>query len=606
MTQITHSAETKFDASQHWDMTPIFPSLSSTEFENAFQEASASVDEIIRYFEINQIRRRTDSKVDERFARLWEETTEHWNCLQERMRTLSAYIHSFVSTDASNEEAKSKQSLLNMLSVKISALSTRYTAWMGTSDIDALIDKSELAKSHEYLLRKAKEQATHQMSETEETLASELSTSALTGWVKLHGNMSALLAPKVALPEGEKSLPMSEVRALAMHSDRNVRRAAYEAELLEWESVATPFAAALNGVKGYQGILHRKRGYANDLEPTLSANGIDLKTLEAMQAACEKSFPDFRRYMRLKARALKLEKLEWYDLTAPVGSDEKVYSWEDAKDFVIENFGKFSPKLADFARRSFEEGWHDSEPRVGKQGGAYCTGILPGVSRLFMNFSGSFNSVSTLAHELGHAYHNFLLKDRTSLQRGTPMTLAETASIFCETLGFEAALKNVTGQERLSLLDTVLERNLMVVVDIHSRFLFEKAVFERRAVRDLTVAEFNSLMTEAQEQTFGEGVCSLHPLMWAVKGHYYGPVFYNYPYTFGLLFGLGLYQVYLSDPGKFKERYDDLLASTGMANAITLTGRFGFDCTQESFWNSSLNLIRKQIDEYEILVEGMI
>ena len=606
MTQITHSAEIEPDDSQHWDMTAIFPSLSSREFENAFEEACASVDEITRFFETNQIRRRTDLLVDENFARLWEETTTYWNSLQEKMRTLGAYVYSFVSTDASNQDAKSKQSLLNMLSVRLSALSIRYTAWMGTSDIDALIDKSELAKRHEYLLRKAKEQAIHQMTEEEEALASELSTSALTGWVNLHGTMSALLAPKVMLPEGERSLPMSEVRALAMHSDRRVRKAAYEAELIAWESVSIPFAAALNGVKGYQGILHRKRGYAKDLEPTLSANGIDLATLEAMQAACQKSFPDFRRFMKLKAKALKLEKLEWFDLTAPVGSEEKIYSWEDAKTFIIENFGKFSPKLANFARRSFDEGWHDSEPRVGKQGGAYCTGIQPGVSRLFMNFSGSFNSVSTLAHELGHAYHNYCLKDCTSLQRGTPMTLAETASIFCETLGFEAALEKVVGLERLSLLDTVLERNLMVVVDIHSRFLFEKAVFERRAVRELTVDEFNSLMSEAQVQTFGEGVCSLHPLMWAVKGHYYGPIFYNYPYTFGLLFGLGLYQVYLTDPDKFRESYDVLLASTGMANAITLTGQFGFDCTQEAFWNSSLDLIRKQIDEYEILVDRLI
>ena len=593
------------DAAPRWDLTTVFPSLESPEFEAAFAQIKDSIEELIRFFDENQIRRRPEPQVDAAFARLWEEAARRWNALQDQTRTLGSYVNCFVSTDASDEAAKSQQSALNMLGVKLAPLSIRFTAWIGTSDIDALLELSEEAKGHEYLLRKAKEQATHQMSETEEELASELSTSALTGWVKLHGNMSALLAPKVQMPDGEKALPMSEVRSLAMHSDRAVRKAAFEAELLAWESVSVPFAAALNGVKGYQGALTRRRGYANALEPMLSANGIDLATLEAMNAACRNSFPDFRRYMRLKAKALKIDQLEWYDMTAPVGCDDKVYSWEEAKTFILENFGKFSSKLADYAKRSFDENWHDAEPRVGKMGGAYCTGIQPGVSRLFMNFSGSFNSVSTLAHELGHGYHNFCLKDRTALQRGTPMTLAETASIFCETLGFEAALKGVSGQARLSLLDTVLERNLMVVVDIHSRFLFEKAVFEKRAERDLTVGEFNSLMTDAQKQTFGGELASLHPMMWAVKGHYYGPTFYNFPYTFGLLFGLGLYQVFLSDPDTFRTRYDDLLASTGMENAITLTGRFGFDCTKEDFWNSSLDLIRKQIDEYEILVSTL-
>jgi oligoendopeptidase F len=220
---------------------------------------------------------------------------------------------------------------------------------------------------------------------------------------------------------------------------------------------------------------------------------------------------------------------------------------------------------------------------------------------VLMNFDGSFTSVSTLAHELGHAYHNLNLANRTPMQRRTPSTLAETASIFCETLAFEAALKHADPAQRLTLLNTSLERDLMVVVDIHSRFLFEKGVFEKRGQRDLTVAEFCALMTDAQRQTYGDELEPLHPYMWAVKGHYYGPTFYNYPYTFGLLFGLGLYARYTADPEAFRGRYDDLLSSTGLADARTLGKRFGLEVEKVEFWRSSLDVIRHSIDEFEAL-----
>jgi oligoendopeptidase F len=258
--------------------------------------------------------------------------------------------------------------------------------------------------------------------------------------------------------------------------------------------------------------------------------------------------------------------------------------------------------LADFALQTFEERWIDAGQRVGKEGGAYCAGIRPGESRVMMNYNGSFNSVSTLAHELGHAYHNRNLQYRQPLQRGTPATLAETASIFCETLAFDGALSIATESERLVLLDTVLERNLMVVVDIHSRFLFEKSVFDKRAVRELTTKEFKELMTQAQLATYGDGLSCLHPFMWAVKGHYYGPTFYNYPYTFGLLFALGLYARYQQSPDAFRADYDEFLSSTGMADAVTLGKRFGADVQSVDFWRSSLNVITGQIAEFEGLV----
>jgi oligoendopeptidase F len=223
---------------------------------------------------------------------------------------------------------------------------------------------------------------------------------------------------------------------------------------------------------------------------------------------------------------------------------------------------------------------------------------------VLLNFAGTFDSVSTLAHELGHAYHNATMAERTPLQRQTPMALAETASIFCETILVQTHLDATpAGSEgdarRLALLDTDLTGAAQVVVDIHSRFLFESAVAERRAERTLSVDELCGLMLDAQRATYGDGLDpdALHPWMWAVKPHYYSSAFYNWPYTFGLLFGLGLYARYTDDPERFRGGYDDLLSSCGLASAADLAGRFGIDVRDTAFWASSLRVLQDRIDE---------
>ena len=586
----------------HWDLTPIFPSLQSPEYKATFDKTISEIKSLGEMFDTHNIRRRETPEVTPEFVSTYEAVLAKMGSLYENLRKLGAYIGCHTSTNAADAEAQAEESRLDAATVPLSKLSTRYVAWVGSSDTEALIASSEIAKVHAFSIRRAAYQEKHQMSEAEEAIASDLAPTSITAWAKLHSNLTALLSVEVEIEGEKKTLPMSSIRSLASDPDRVTRKAAYDAEIAAWKTVSLPLAAALNGVKGYQTALRRKRDYAGDVEPTLVSNSIDADTLKAMQTACVESFPDFRRYMTAKAKALKVENMAWYDLVAPVGEATKNYSWDEAKAFIRTNFGRYSEKLSAFAERSFSENWIDAEPHVGKTGGAYCTGLTPGVSRVFMNYNGSFGSISTLAHELGHAYHNLCLEKRTPFQRSTPMTLAETASIFCETIAFDGALETATPTERLALLDTALERNLAIVVDIHSRFLFEQRVFEKRGERDLTEQEFSDLMTQAQRDTYGEDLQELHPFMWAVKGHYYGPLFYNYPYTFGLLFATGLYAQYRQNPETFKTKYDDLLSSTGMADAKTLGAEFGLDTTSIEFWRASLDIIREQIAEFEKLV----
>ena len=321
--------------------------------------------------------------------------------------------------------------------------------------------------------------------------------------------------------------------------------------------------------------------------------------------AARDSFPDFRRYLRAKARMLGLEQLPWYDLFAPVGASTRAWDYAEASAFIVEQFGSYSQRMSDFAARAFRENWIDAEPRPGKRDGAFCMPLRGEELRILSNYQPGFKSVLTLAHELGHGYHNLNLARHPDLNRDTPSTLAETASIFCETIVRHAVMRHAGPQEQIEILEGALMSACQVVVDITSRFLFERRVFDGRRQRDLSIYELCAIMEETQRETYGDGLDQevLHPYMWAAKGHYYntGNSFYNFPYMFGLLFGTGLYAIYQQDPAAFQVGYDDLLASTGMADAATLAARMQIDTRSPAFWRASLDIIRADIERFEAL-----
>lgn len=524
------------------------------------------------------------------------------NATLTRLGTLRAFISAFVTTDSRNEHAQARMATLTTLALPLGPLRSRLTAWLGGvrgTDLSSLLTHSAEARAHEHLLRRAAELARWQMTPPEEDLAARLHPASGGGWAKLHGNVSSTL-------KGEyrgQTLPVTALRALASDADPSVREDAYRAEIAAWTTQDTVFAACMNGVKGEEGTLAARRGFTDPVAPSLLSNGIDQQTLDAMQAAVVRALPDFRRYFRAKARHLGKTQLDWWDLFAPVGRSGTHWDYGAGETFVERQFRAYSPALGDFATRAFQNRWIDAGPRDGKRSGAFCMKWTGGDSRILMNHDPSLDSVSTLAHELGHAYHNVQLGALRPLQQETPMTLAETASIFCETIIQNAALATAQGEERLYVLETQLMGHAQVIVDIHSRFLFEKAVFERRAAGDLNPSDFSAIMIQAQRDTYGDALNTPHPYMWAVKPHYYGRSFYNYPYTFGLLFGLGLYAQYeqartLGQATDFQARYDALLASTGQATPLELAARFGIDLHAPDFWEGSLNVIRRQIDAY--------
>lgn len=581
-----------------WDLSPFFPSIQSPEFVSAQAELNQQLAQFERLLVSKQA-------ADAAAAAGFEEVLTAFNGLLERFNLLFAFVEAFTTTDSNDQTAAAKESELDAFSSRLQAVRTRLVAWLGTIDPEELAH-SVVAKDHQYFLVKAREQSRRLMSPAEEALAAKLAPTGGVAWAKLHGNVTSRIEVDLELPTGTVTVPMSQVRNYAYDPDPSVRRIAYDAELAAWKEHEVSCAAAMNSIKGEVGLLAELRGWNSPLDESLFVANIDRLTLDAMMGAAKNSFPDFRRYLQAKAKLLGKNKLPWYDLFAPIGQEQGGYSYDKACAIVERRFRQYSPKMGDFAARAFAENWVDAEPRVGKRDGAYCEGFNRDVSRIFMNFKPSFGSVSTLAHELGHGYHNLCLDGLTALQREIPMTLAETASIFCETILKKAALAEMDESQCLPILESALQGSCQVVVDIASRFLFESQMFTGRKTRELSAQEMCEAMIQAQKDTYGEGMDTdrLHPYMWAVKPHYYsaGLSFYNYPYMFGLLFGLGLFAIYEQEPDSFKSRYDGLLRRTGLNDAASLAAEFDIDIRSSQFWQGSLSVIKKDIDRFVRLV----
>jgi pepF/M3 family oligoendopeptidase len=590
----------------HWDLSNVYKGLETDDFVKGLDKLNVQLKELEGLVEEREIGRMAKPPADVKAAgTTLDALIGRLNEMLMHYGTLRAFVESFVSTDSYNKVAARRASELEQTGVRVSKIYVRFEAWVGSLApvLPELAKSSSVIAEHRQALQDIADESKFRMETALEDLASELLLSGAGVMHKLQGTVTSQLKAPFERNGKTEMLPMTVIRNLANDPDEDVRKRAYETELKAWESVREPVAFALNCVKGAAVTLDSRRGYEGVLHASLEHNKMDRATLDALLDSMKRSFPTFRRYFKSKAAKLGKSKLPWWDLFAPVGTVELEYSWEEARDYIIDQFGTFSAELADFARNAFEKRWIDAEPRDGKRGGAFCMGVR-GVeeSRILANFDGSFDQLGTLAHELGHGFHNYCQKGLPSLRRGSPMTLAETASIFCQTIVFNAALKAAPEDAQVAILENQLMDASQVIVDIYSRFLFESEVVRRRAESELSADEFCEIMIDAQKETYAEGLDEehLHPYMWLLKPHYYleSYNFYNFPYAFGLLFGLGVYATYLKEGDSFIPRYKELLRSTGEGKAADLAGRFGIDIRSSAFWDASIAVLAKQVDRY--------
>jgi pepF/M3 family oligoendopeptidase len=592
-----------------WDLSNVYPGLETEGLRKAFSELKSQVDAIDAFLDANKISRNNSegqSRDVLQTKQLVDGYLESANSAIRLCSTIGAYVASYVATDSYNTTAKRLESEVEIIGVRLQKQEVRFRGWIGTIRelLPSILAAPGTAREHAFHLRETAEQSRYLMSEPEEDLAAELELSGSNAWSKLHGTICSQLTVEFELEGKVQKIPITKLQNLSHSPDPELRRRAYEAELAAWETVREPLAAALNGVKGSSITLDKRRGRKDALHDSLDTSRIDRETLDTMLFVMRESFPVFRAYMKSKARRFGRDKLAWWDLFAPVGKSERTFTWVEAMRFILTQFRGFDERLERLAKRAFDNYWIDAEPRNGKRGGAFCMNV-PSVeeSRVLCNFDGSLDQVGTVAHELGHAFHNDCLAGKTMLQRSTPMTLAETASIMNETIIANATLSEAANQEEeLAILETQLIGSNQVIVDITARYLFEKEVFERRANSELSADDFCEIMLKCQKETYGDGLSEefMHKYMWAWKVHYYIPSFsfYNYPYAFGLLFGTGLYANYKERGKEFVKDYEALLASTGEATPAELAARFGFDIRRPEFWRGSIRIIEESVHRY--------
>ncbi|CAN5410716.1 M3 family oligoendopeptidase [soil metagenome] len=590
-----------------WSVADVHESLDARSFTDALERSAADVDRLCALFDSHDVRAIEPHPATDHDGQVADEVISALNDTMEALHTVTAVVYAAVSTNSRDDHAQALLSEIDVLDARVTPLLARLADWVHSLDVDHLAVVSDAVADHVGPLQRLDQRAAHQMSEAEEGLYAELATTGSSAWSRLQRDLTSQLSTDVTFPDGRvEHLPMPAVRGLATHGDPAVRRAAYDSELTAWPTVATAVAAAMNAIKGEANTINRRRHWDSPLDASLFANSVSRATFDAMQSAIVAAMPDFRRWMRTKARLHGHHEtsgeggLPWWDLMAPLPHAATEVSWDEGLDVVRDGFASYDPKLASLVDRALDERWIDAGPRAGKTGGAFCMSFVDDRSLVLLNWSGSLESAQTTAHELGHAYHNTTLAGRTALQRRLPMALAETASIFCETLVVEAGLARLEGPERLALLDVDLQGANQIVIDIQSRLLFETDVFARRQRRSLSADELGEMMLEAQAEAYGDGLdqSTAHPYMWLLKPHYYGSHFYNWPYTYGMLFGLGLYSRFQHDPDRFRQGYDDLLSRAGMDTAEQLGESFGLDVTDEAFWTASLDVLRARIDDY--------
>lgn len=515
---------------------------------------------------------------------------------------LAGYFSLRRSANSGDSEGASYQTKIFSLIASTTKDNVIFEKFAGSlEDLDSVLESDELLSQYKFYFEEIKNDTSHKMSDEAEALFAKMNISGGKAW----GDLFSHLTSTVKVDYNGEVTSLSAIRGLADSEDPEVRKSAFEAEIACYDKIKDSIAFALNSIKAQVNLEAELRGYADPLAMTLDQSRMKKATLDAMLEAMREAMPAFRKYLRHKAKLLGYENgLPWYEILAPMGkAGSESFSVEDAHKYLVEHFATFAPDLAEMVDQAFKEEWIDFYPRAGKVGGAFCSNLpFVGQSRILTNFSGSFGSVVTLAHELGHAYHGQQIQSHRPLNTGYTMPVAETASNFNELIIVNDAIAKSEGEEKIQLIESQIQDSTQIIVDIYSRFLFEDEVIRRRKNTFIYADELEKIMTNAQKEAYGDGLdpdC-LHPYMWCCKSHYYraGLSYYNFPYAFGGLFSRGLYAKYLEEGVSFLPKYRELLYATTVDSVENVAAIAGIDLTRPEFWRESLKTITDQIEMF--------
>lgn len=530
--------------------------------------------------------------------------TQAQHCIQ-RLVQAAAFVHCLTAQDTTDEAARLLEGRIAQLRARLRTSLNRlddhlrqvpdaqWTRLLATAGLE------ELA----FPLEERRRLAADKMPAAMETLAEDLAVDGYHGWSHLYNT----IVGRITIPWEEEGttvhLSVGQAANRLKSPHRDTRARLFSAWQKAWDEQAEVIAACLNHLAGYRLQLYKHRGWQDVLQEPLAANRMSKETLSAMWVAVQEAQEHLTKYLQRKAQLLGLPALAWFDVGAPLDTGFRQVEYDVGAQFIVDHLRRFSPDLAAFAETALQEGWVEAEDRPGKRPGGFCTYFpLQGQSRIFMTYGGTPVNVTTLAHELGHAYHNHAVRDLPILLQDFPASLAETASTFAELIVSDAAIANAADDgERLALLDNRLQNHVAYFMDIHARYNFELEFYRARQEGPVPAARLHSMMEEAQKAAFRDALSQYEPQFWASKLHFYitGLPFYNFPYTFGHLFSLGIYRRALEAGSGFARRYEELLRDTGRMTVEELAQRhLDVDLTRPDFWREAARSAVADVDAF--------
>ena len=626
-----------------WDLGSIYPDINSEKYKSDLAKLTEGIKTLKA---LNDQAENPDQKNHLNIQNWIADFFKADDILGPLANTLAAYSYSIYSVDTTSksllDNLNQVESLTDQYQIQLNRFS--HTVAKNRGIISEFYVNFPQYRKYEFSINEMLEDDIHTLSPELEGIIAKLQQTGGRAWDRLHEQLIS------NLKDPETGKLFNELRNDAYSPDARLRKESWQKEIALLKQNEIAFAASLNNLKGETLSLLEERSWNCAIDRALSSSRMKKETLDALIATIEESLPQWRKYLKAKAEYLKnhnatastncgKEKgLAFYDLFAPLdgntasdgntntagqtetgcntatpsatnnraASEEsllsKNWTFEEARDYIVKEFTSFSPVMGDFAKNAFDKNWIDARVHPGKVGGAYCQDFyVQKESRVLSNFTGAFSDIITLAHELGHAFHFFCIKDKDYRNANYPMTLAETASTFAETIVKQDILKTASKEDRIKILELDLQDTCQVLVDILCRFYFERSVFEERQNGELTSEDFCRLMADAQERSYGDGLSAeRHEYMWAVKSHYYSVDldFYNFPYAFGQLFAAGLYSRYKKEGKAFVDIYCNLLSDTGSMSCEDLCFKAGFDITKKDFWKSGIDFYINEIEQF--------
>lgn len=588
-----------------WDLDVFFKGGSSSE---AFIKHIEEADEQIKAFTTAVHNWETTNSLSDKteLANL----INQFETATKKLREAGAFVSCLEAQNTADKKAVEHRSTVTALSASFLSALTVFDERLTTFDADVWeeIVKTEGLSELSFVLTERREAASEKLSQEEESLINSLGVDGYHSWSQLYqlvvGNM------KIPFEENgeEKLLSVGQAGNKFSSSNRDVRKAIFEKWEAAWQEKSDYFSKALNHLAGFRLNVYKHRGWEDVLKEPLTINRMEKETLDTMWNVISKKKEPLVKFLNRKAELLGIEKLSWYDLDAPIDKTESKVSYQEGAEFILKHFSHFGEEMNSFAKMAFEENWIEAEDRPGKSPGGFHTYFPESrQSRIFMTYSGTPSNVSTLAHELGHGFHTFAMRDLHLLNRNYAMNVAETASTLAEMIVSDASVKKAqTEQDKIALLEDKIQRSVALLMNIHARFLFETRFYDERKKGTVNTERLNKLMEEAQKEAYGNALAEYHPSFWASKLHFYitGVPFYNFPYTFGYLFSLGIYARAIEEGKGYEEKYIALLKDTASMKVEDLAKKhLNVDLTKPDFWEKAVQLCIDDIEEFLALTD---